>query len=641
MKSKKEPRNPEPPSLDDWLFRFMIENVRDYAVFILDPRGGILTWNLGAQNIKRYSTEEAIGQHFSIFYSKEEVLNQKPKRILEIADRTGKYEEEGWRLRKDGTRFWASVLVSAIKDHQDKLLGFSKIVRDLTERADVEQKLRLMAESSPSAMIMVNEKGEIVLVNSQTEKLFGYHKEELIGQPIELLVPSRFRPAHPSYRDKYFHAPSVRPMGAGRDLYARRKDGSEVPVEIALNPVETNEGKFVLSSIVDITERKRLEERFRLAVEAAPNAMLMVDQAGHIILMNSQTEKLFGYGREELIGQSMEILVPQRFRGKHPSHRKGFFNDPKSRPMGAGRDLFGLRKDGTEVPVEIGLNPVETGEGVFVLASVVNITERKEAERRLEERRNELEKVNLELDRFVYTASHDLRAPLRGIEAFATFLERDYVKALDQPGREYIEEIKKGVHRMSTLIEDLLTLSRISRIHNPYEHVNMNELVKKVLERLQPALTGKKIEWHIPPDLPEVYCDRIKMTEVFVNLFSNAIKFSSKQSHPRIELGYQRLATEHQFWVRDNGIGIKPRYHDQIFQLFKRLHTQDQYEGTGAGLNIVKRIIEEHEGKIWVDSEVGKGAAFFMTIPKELKKKDCGLPAGDGQAAQEIKKKID
>lgn len=628
MKKRKDNDSNVQPVADEQ-FRLMIESVQEYAVFMLDTKGYIRTWNLGAERIKCYKSEEIIGQHFSIFYLEEERTQNKPERELEIAEHTGKYEEEGWRLRKNGTRFWANVLITALRNNQGNLLGFSKVTRDLTERSEAEQKLRLMAESAPSAMIMVNSKGEIVLVNSQTEKLFGYRKEELIGKLIEVLVPSRYRPNHPGYREGYFQEPTVRPMGAGRDLFALRKDGTEVPVEIALNSIETKDGKLVLSSIVDITGRRRLEEKFRLAVEAAPNAMIMVNREGVIILVNAESEKLFKYKREELIGQSMELLVPQGFRGNHPSHRRGFFADPQSRPMGAGRDLFGLRKDGIEVPVEIGLNPVVTEDGLVVLAAVVDITERKESEKRLEERRNELEKVNLELDRFVYTASHDLRAPLRGIEAFASFLEEDYTEKLDDRGKEYIEEIRKGVIRMSTLIEDLLTLSRITRIDNPYEDVDMNKLVRDVLERLQPDLSAKELELIIQPDLPVVYCDRIKMTEVFVNVFSNALKFSAKQEKPRVEFRYEDEPADHKFCLHDNGIGIDPRYHNQIFHLFKRLHTQEQYEGTGAGLNIVKRIVEEHGGKIWVDSALGKGTIIYLTIPKTLKMaSQSAQPAG-------------
>ncbi|HSI95949.1 MAG: PAS domain S-box protein [Methylophilaceae bacterium] len=239
---------------------------------------------------------------------------------------------------------------------------------------------RHIVEAAPNAIVLVGSDGKIVLVNAQTEKLFGHPRRELIGQPIEILVPARFRAAHPGYRDSFFSQPSVRAMGAGRDLFGLHKSGREIPVEIGLNPIHGSGQHLVLASIIDITERKRAEERFRRVVESAPNAIILVGQDGRITLVNAQTEKLFGYGRDELIGQSVDTLVPERFRGMHGGYRSSFFANPSVRAMGAGRDLFGLRKDGREFPVEIGLNPIQSDEGDLVLTSVIDITERKRAE---------------------------------------------------------------------------------------------------------------------------------------------------------------------------------------------------------------------------------------------------------------------
>ncbi len=211
-----------------------------------------------------------------------------------------------------------------------------------------------IVEMAPNALLMVNGEGCIALVNAQTEAMFGYARAELIGQTIEMLVPQRLRGAHPRFRDAFLASPNARPMGAGRDLFAMRKDGSEFPVEIGLNPVQTDAGTMVLGSIVDISVRKRAEERTRLIVESAPNAILMVARDGVILLVNSQAESLFGYSRAELLGKAVEQLVPERFRHGHPQTRANFFRSPMTRSMGVGRDLFGLRKDGTEMPIEIG-----------------------------------------------------------------------------------------------------------------------------------------------------------------------------------------------------------------------------------------------------------------------------------------------
>jgi len=247
--------------------------------------------------------------------------------------------------------------------------------------------------------------------------------------------------------------------------------------------------------------------------------------------------------------------------------------------------------------------------------------EQKKAE--LEVQKRLLEKANKELDSFVYTASHDLRAPLRGIVAFANFLEEDYKDQLNKEGQDFVKEIKEGAKRMNDLIDDLLKLSHISRIQNPYEDVNMNELLDAVVKRLDFDIKEINADLKIQKNIPIIRCDRIKMTEVFLNLINNAIKFSSKNNKesPRVAVDYAEENEFHKFSVKDNGIGIDPQYHEQIFGLFKRLHTQEEYEGTGAGLHIVKRIIDDHNGEIWVESEPGKGAAFYFTIPKDIEKK--------------------
>jgi signal transduction histidine kinase len=244
--------------------------------------------------------------------------------------------------------------------------------------------------------------------------------------------------------------------------------------------------------------------------------------------------------------------------------------------------------------------------------------EKKNAE--VEEQKRLLEESNKELDSFVYTASHDLRAPLRGIEGLVKFIEEDYADKFDNQGKDYLKRIRTGATRMKQLIDDLLTLSRISRIKNPYEDVEMNELVSSVISRIEFDIKQYNIELKVADNLPMVRCDRIKIQEVFFNLISNAVKFSSKNkiTTPKVEVGFNDKPDAYEFYVKDNGIGIDKKYHNEIFGIFKRLHTQEEYEGTGAGLSIVKRIIDDHKGQIRLDSEPGKGATFYFTIPKEI-----------------------
>ncbi len=250
---------------DQERLRLLVDGVKDFAIFMLDGDGRVTTWNAGAERLKGYKAEEIVGAHHSRFYVPDDVEAGKPRRALAIAEREGRYEEEGWRVRKDGSRFWADVVITPLRDPTGALVGYGKVTRDMTDHQRATEKFRLAIEAAPTGMIMVSGRGRIVLVNAQVEKLFGYPREELIGQQIEVLVPERFRARHPWLREAFFGDPKSRPMSAGRDLFGLRKDGAEVPIEIGLNPLETPEGRFVLSSVVDIAERKRGErERERL-----------------------------------------------------------------------------------------------------------------------------------------------------------------------------------------------------------------------------------------------------------------------------------------------------------------------------------------------------------------------------------------
>ncbi len=248
-------------------FRLLVEGVKDYAIFMLSPSGQVLNWNSGAERIKGYRAEEIVGQHFSRFYTPEDIEHGKPAEELKVAASHGQLEDEGWRLRKDGSRFWANVIITAIRDKNGELLGFSKVTRDFTERKKTEQALllseqrfRTLFEASPDAIITTDDKGQITEANPQTEKFFGYSRAELAGQPVEILVPERFRNAHPAHREDYRAAPRTRPMGIGLKLQGRRKDGSEFPVDIMLSTVETAAGKLVLSVIRDLSETLRAQE---------------------------------------------------------------------------------------------------------------------------------------------------------------------------------------------------------------------------------------------------------------------------------------------------------------------------------------------------------------------------------------------
>ena len=482
-----------------------------------------------------------------------------------------------------------------------------------------EQLLDAALHSGPIAMLIVDHAGRILLANRQAELLFGYAHDELLGQSIDLLVPEAARAAHPSLRAGYLRDAAERPMGAGRELHAQRRDGSTFPVEIALKPIRHEDQVYVLGVVVDISARRRLERRFEQAVEAAPNAMLMTDATGRIVLVNRETERLFGYGRNELLGQSVEALVPMRFVAGHPGLRGSYTEHPEARRMGAGRDLFGLRRDGSEIPIEIGLNPISTDDGVFVLAAIVDISDRIEAERRLRQRAEELERANraleqsnMELQQFAYVASHDLQSPLRSIAGFVQLLERRRGDQLDEQARDWIRRASDGAQRMNTLIRDLLEYARVDSRARPFVAVDLAAVVSDALTLLDASIADSGAVIECDP-LPTVRGDRAQLVQLMQNLIGNAVKYHGERP-PHISISARHTTEGCVVSVRDNGIGIPPEAREKVFEVFRRLHSASEYPGTGIGLAVCRRVVHRHDGTISVDAAPDGGCIFTFTL---------------------------
>ncbi|MBS1594370.1 MAG: PAS domain S-box protein [Bacteroidetes bacterium] len=355
------------------------------------------------------------------------------------------------------------------------------------------------------------------------------------------------------------------------------------------------------------------ENRFRRMLESAPDAMVIVNQEGKIRLVNEQAEKVFGYTRGELIGQPIEILIPDRFEASHPSRRQEYFARPQIRTMGMDLELYGRRKNGEEFPVEISLSPLETEEGLWVSSAIRDISEKKLDHLALRDYARKLEVTNNNLEQFAYVASHDLQEPLRTITNFVTMFQEKQQGKLDKDSEIYLDYIVNASERMKALIRDLLMYSRVGR-HHVTESIDTAEVVNAVLQELHTSVqeSGAQVTVGF---LPVLRANKAELHELFLNLISNAIKYSKPGIAAQISIEARAENSHWLFAVKDNGIGIDKAYSERVFVIFQRLHNQNQYSGTGVGLATCRKIIELHGGRIWLESAPGEGTTFYFTFP--------------------------
>jgi protein-histidine pros-kinase len=593
------------------------------AVIVLSPDGKIINWNRASETIFGFSSTEATG-HFLIDLIVPPDRIAEEKSIMEEAERKGLCVTEALRRRKDGSLVNVSVSTKVIRDEDGKLQYFLTTKKDVThlkilrDSKLVESRYRDLLESTPDAIVMVNITGRIVLVNSQAEEVFGWNRAELIGQNVEMLLPQRLRAAHVGYRANFFNQPRKRAMGAGVELYGLRKSGEEFSVEISLSPLQTEEGTMVMSAIRDITARKKAEQKFKDLLESAPDAMVIVDREGKIVLINSQTEKIFGWQRSDLLGQAVEVLVPRQFHSVHPAHRNGFFVQPRVRSMGAGLELNGLRKDGTEFPVEISLSPLQTEDGMLVSSTIRDISDRKRIEQTLRE-------ANRLKSEFLANMSHELRTPLNGIIGFSQFLADEKPGKLNDKQKEYLTDVLTSAKHLLHLINDVLDLSKVEagKMTLFPEEISLSKAVGEVLTTILPLAEKKSIILHadISASLGLVFLDPQKLRQVFYNLLSNAVKFTNDGG--RIEILAAPLAEDRfNVQVRDNGIGIREEDFSRLFREFEQLDSgaARRFGGTGLGLALTKKIVEFQGGTISVESKPGKGSTFTIELPRSMKK---------------------
>jgi PAS domain S-box-containing protein len=350
------------------------------------------------------------------------------------------------------------------------------------------------------------------------------------------------------------------------------------------------------------------DSMFAALLDAAPDAIVCVDREGRIVMVNAQTERLFGYQRDELEGRLVEVLVPEASRAVHAQHRAGYMADPETRPMGAGMQLSGRRRDGSVFPVDISLGTIDTSGGILVMTAIRDMTAQEQA-------RKELERAYRDLDSFVSSVSHDLRAPLRSLTGFSAALLEECADDLGEAGRGYAERIQAAGEQMAKLIDDLLVLARVSRAEVKFQEVDLGAEVASIAGELQRGSPDRSVRFTIQQPA-WVQADRGLIRTVLQNLLDNAWKFTSGRDDASIEFAVTSFGAAHVCChVRDNGAGFDPAYAGKLFHPFQRLHTTREFPGTGVGLASVRRIVERHGGRTWAEGAVGEGATFYFTLP--------------------------
>jgi PAS domain S-box-containing protein len=600
-------------------------NITHDAIFVRTLKNQITYWNHAAELLYGWPAEEVRGR---TTHDLLQTIFPQPLAEIDAEIFTkGYWEGELIHRCRDGSQVTVFSRWALRRGADGIPNGVLESNRDITQHKDEEQKFRNLLETAPDAIVIVNHTGEIQLINARTENLFGYSRDELLGQPVEILVPRRFQSQHTGHRNHFIHAPQSREMGAGTELYGRRKDGAEFPMEISLSPLETASGTLITSAIRDVTLRREMTEklrqneiRFRLLIEAVDDyAIIGLDPSGLITTWNTGAQRLKAYSTDEIVGRHVSCLYPLEYveQGKLEAELREATVAGHVQVQG-----WRVRKDGSHFWAEVVTTTLRSPGGQlegFVKIDK-DITARRDTEQQiaqlnlaLSQQITELGAVNQELESFSYSVSHDLRAPLRHIDGFARILVEEYASQMPAEAQSYLQRIVQGATRMGELVDDLLNLARIGRQAIKREHSDMNALVKDAIAELPPESEERNIEWRIEP-LPALDCDRNLIKLVFVNLLSNAAKFTRKQPVSVIEVSSRPSRGLPAIFVRDNGVGFDPKYADKLFGVFQRLHRQEDFEGTGVGLATVSRIIHRHGGEIWAESTLNSGATFFFTL---------------------------
>ena len=607
-------------------YRTLLDGVQDYAIFMLDPRGQVISWSAGAELIKGYTAEEIIGHNFSRFFIREDVRRGRPEEVLRLAATNGRHEEYGMRVRKNGSEFLASATYIALRDAAGNLRGFSEICRDLSEHKESEARYRGLMEAAPDGMVVVNQDGEIVLLNARAESQFGYRRDELLGQKVTNIIPKGFAERLIADGTRTAAEALAQQIGTGIELYGRRKDGTEFPIEIMLSPLESTEGILVTAAIRDITVRKdaekhlaQMEERYRGLMEAAPDGMVVVNQAGEIVILNARAESQFGYRRDELLGQNVKNIIPEGFAERLIADALRTTAEALAQQIGTGIELHGRRKDGTVFPIEIMLSPLESAEGILVTAAIRDISERKQLERQWHQSQK-MEAVG----QLTGGIAHDFNNLLGVIIGNLDLLDR--LVAGNEAAVKRVQTAQKAAARGADITRRLLMFSSNEELKPSV--VLLEDSIQNMIELASRGLGPEiKITTHVDESVPPLFVDPAGLESALLNLVVNArdampkggsIIISSRvqkleDSHPAVQAGDLKAGRYVCVSVTDTGQGMSKETLERAFEPF--FTTKPRNKGTGLGLAMVYGFVKKSGGAVRVYSELGIGTTVSLYLP--------------------------
>ena len=531
-------------------------------------------------------------------------------------------ELKGVRRRGSSSAADQETTVARLTRELDKLLQRQTATSfmEITQRRRAEKRFRLAVEAAPSGMIMADSEGRIILLNAYTEKLFGYGRDELTGQKLEMLVPERFRGKHSGLRAGYITQPTVRPMGVGRDLFALRKDGSEFPVEIGLSPIATDQGTMVLAAIVDITERKQSEEarKLRLILETALDAVVVMTSDGIVADWNDRAVSIFGWLRDEAVGRTMaDLIIPERYREAHKNGLQRYLRTRQGDALGRRIELSGIKKNGEEFPVELSISAIQDGERILFVGCLRDMTEH----HALRLARTEVARVTqrMAMDEMTASIVHEIKQPLGAVALNANAGLRWLTRTapnLDE-ARDALNRVVTDTNRANEVIDGIRSVFKKENQTKAWQDVN--KLIREVLTLVGSDTEAQHIavRTQLSDGLREVPANLVQLRQVMVNLITNAIDaMSTVVDRPRV----LRLKTEaHEpsyllITVENSGIGIDPESMNRIFDPFFTTKSH----GMGMGLSICRSIVENHGGRLSVSLGPSHGSIFHVFLPTDL-----------------------